>query len=107
VQLGATPEFSGGRLSVLVGPIDANMPDEILANGRYTAVGGTDTIANQSTYSVSVQIPGDVPDGVWQAFFSFAVPNGSSVPLIHGRQIFRVQRHKYSGAPKWAASELQ
>jgi len=106
VQLDATPQFSGGRVSVLVGPVSASSHD-ITNNGQYSRVAGTDTIANQDTYNVSVQIPGDAPDGLWEAFFSYALPNGSSAPLIHGSQSFRVKHKKFSGVPRSATTEIQ
>jgi len=107
VQLDATPQFSGGRVSVLVGPTNGNLPGDITNNGQYSRAAGTDTIANQSTYNVSVQIPGDAPDGVWEALFSYALPNGSLAPLEQGRQLFRVKHKKFSGVPRSATTEIQ
>jgi hypothetical protein len=100
VQLGKTPQFAGGHVAVLVGPININLPDDIIVSeAQYTRVSSADTIANQNTYKVSVRIPGDAPSGDWEAFFSFAVPSGSYSPLRHARQIFKVQRQDFSGVP--------
>ena len=108
VELNQTPQFSGGRVSVLVCPINANLPDEAAPNGiPFSRVSYTDTISNQKRYAVSVQIPGDAPDGVWQAFFSFALPNGSSTELRHARVLFQVRRQEYSGVPVRAEITMQ
>jgi hypothetical protein len=81
-------------------PTNINLPDDIIVSEtQYTRASSTDTIANQNTYKVSVRIPGDAPSGEWEAFFSFAVPNGSYSPLRHARQIFKVQRQDFSGVP--------
>jgi hypothetical protein len=107
VQLGKTPQFSGGHVAVLVGPINISLPDDLLVSQtQYSRVSSTDTIANQNAYRVSVRIPGDAPNGVWEAFFSFAVPNGSYRLLRHARQIFKVQRQDFSGVPKNATIGL-
>jgi hypothetical protein len=108
VQLAETPQFSGGHVAVLVGPININFPDDIIVSQtQYTRTTSTDTIANQNVYKMSVRIPGDAPSGVWEAFFSFAVPNGSYSPLHHARQIFKVQRQEYSGVPVNATIGLE
>jgi hypothetical protein len=107
VQLGQTPQFSGGHVTVLVGPINISVPDDVIVSQtQYTRTSSTDTIANQNAYKVSVRIPGDAPNGVWEAFFSFAVPNGSYFPLRHARQIFRVHRQDFSGVPENATIGL-
>jgi hypothetical protein len=65
VDLDETPTFSGGRVSVFVCPINPNLPDEARENGKqFARASYTDTISNQKAYAVSVQIPGDAPDGV-------------------------------------------
>jgi hypothetical protein len=94
-------------VAVLVGPININLPDDLLVSQtQYSRVSSTDTIANQNAYKVSVRIPGNAPTGVWEAFFSFALPNGSYSPLRHARQIFKVQRQDFSGVPKNATIGL-
>jgi hypothetical protein len=108
VELNQIPQFSGGRVAVMVCPINANLPDEAAPNGVFfSRVSSTETISNQKKYVVTVQIPGDAPDGVWQAFFSFALPNGSYTELRHGRVVFQVRRQEYSGVPLRAEITMQ
>jgi hypothetical protein len=108
VELNQIPQFSGGRVAVLVCPINANLPDEAAPNGVFfSRASSTETISNQKKYVVTVQIPGDAPDGVWQAFFSFALPNGSYTELRHARTIFQVRRQEYSGVPLRAEISMQ
>lgn len=103
VQLDPVPQFSGGVVSVLIGPISRDHPDEIaLSGGHLTRTGNIETVVNQSSYELSVRVPGDAPNGVWQAFFSFALPNGGSRPLYHSQQKFRVKEQTYSGVPRYA-----
>jgi hypothetical protein len=108
VELNQIPQFSGGRVAVMVCPINANLPDEAAPNGVFfSRASSTETIPNQKKYVVTVQIPGDAPDGVWQAFFSFALPNGSYTELRHARVVFQVRRQEYSGVPLRAAITMQ
>lgn len=108
VELNQIPQFSGGRVAVFVCPINANLPDEAAPNGVFfSRASSTETISNQKKYVVTVQIPGDAPDGVWQAFFSFALPNGSYTELRHARMIFQVRRQEYSGVPLRARITMQ
>ena len=108
VELNQIPQSSGGRVAVMVCPINANLPDEAAPNGVFfSRVSSTETIPNQKKYVVTVQIPGDAPDGVWQAFFSFALPNGSSTELRHARVVFQVRRQEYSGVPLKAEITMQ
>ena len=108
VELNQIPQFSGGRVAVMVCPINANLPDEAAPNGVFfSRVSSTETIPNQKKYVVTVQIPGDAPDGVWQAFFSFALPNGSYTELRHARVVFQVRRQEYSGVPLRAEITMQ
>jgi len=108
VELNQIPQFSGGRVAVLVCPINANLPDEVAPNGVFfSRASSTETISNQKKYNVTVQIPGDAPDGVWQAFFSFALPNSSYTELRHARMIFQVRRQEYSGVPLTAKITMQ
>jgi hypothetical protein len=108
VGLNEIPQFSGGRVMVLVCPIDPNLPDQATENGKqYARASYTDTISNQKKYTVSVQIPGNAPDGVWEAFFSFALPNSSFRELRHTRVEFQVRRRQYSGVPMRAAITVQ
>lgn len=103
VQLDPPPQFSGGVVSVLIGPISGDHPDEIaLSGGHLTRTGNIETVMNQSSYELSVRVPGDAPNGVWQAYFSFALPNGGSRPLYHSEQKFRVKQQAYSGVPRYA-----
>jgi hypothetical protein len=99
VGLDKAPQVSGGQLAVLVCPINPALHDE--ASGpQFSRVSSTSMIANQGQYSLSVQIPGDAPDAVWGAFFSFALPNGNSRELHHTRVEFRVQHRKYPELPE-------
>jgi hypothetical protein len=108
VELDEIPQFSGGRVSVFVCPINPNLPDEASESGKpFARASYTDTISNQKAYAVSVQIPGEAPDGVWEAFFSFALPNSSSRGLRHARVEFQVRHRQYSGVPMRAAIALQ
>jgi hypothetical protein len=108
VDLNQIPQFSGGRVSVLVCPINPSLPDDAAQSGiPFSRVSYTDTISNQKKYAVSVQIPGDAPDGVWEAFFSFALPNGQSTELRHARLVFQVRRQEYSGVPVRAEITMQ
>jgi hypothetical protein len=104
VELDETPKFSGGRVSVFVCPISPNLPEEAKESGKPFARGAyTDTISDQKAYAVSVQIPGDAPDGVWEAFFSFALPDSPSRGLRQSRVEFQVRHRQYSGVPMGAA----
>lgn len=103
LSLDPVPDFSGGRVAVLVCPIDEAVPDEATSGGaQFSRVSSTLINANQGKYDVSVQIPGDAPDGVWGAFFSFALPNGNYRELHHVRTKFKVQRRRYSNVPRIA-----
>jgi hypothetical protein len=103
VQLDPAPQFSGGVVSVLIGPISRDHPDEIaLSGGHLTRTGNVETVVNQSAYELSVRVPGEAPNGVWGAYFSFALPNGGTKPLYHSEQKFRVKQQSYSGVPKYA-----
>jgi hypothetical protein len=108
VGLDETPQFSGGQVIVLVCPIDPNLPDQALESGKqYARSSYADTISNQKTYAISVQVPGDAPNGVWEAFFSFALPNSTSRSIQHSRIEFQVRRRQYSGVPMRAAITVQ
>src|ERR1700676_4421296 len=108
VGLDEIPQFSGGRVSVLVCPVNPNLPDQAIESGKqFARASYADTISNQKTYAVTVQIPGDAPDGVWEAFFSFALPNSSSRGLHHSRVEFQVRHRQYSGVPMRAAITVQ
>jgi|SRR5580704_12748969 hypothetical protein len=108
VGLDQIPQFSGGQVYVLVCPIDPNLPDVATENGKqYSRASYTNTIANQKEYAVSVQIPGDAPDGVWEAFFSFALPDSSYRELRHARVEFQVRHRQYSGVPSSAAISVR
>ena len=108
VNLDETPAFSGGRVSVFVCPINPNLPDQASESGKpFARASYTDTISNQKAYAISVQIPGDAPDGVWEAFFSFALPNSSSRGLHQSRVEFQVRRRRYSGVPMGATIAMQ
>jgi hypothetical protein len=108
VDLDESPKVSGGRVSVFVCPINPNLPEEASENGRlFARASYTDTISNQKAYAVSVQIPGDAPDGVWEAFFSFALPNSSSKALRQSRVEFQVRHRQYSGVPLGATIAVQ
>lgn len=108
VELDEIPQFSGGRVSVFVCPIDPNLPDVASESGKpFARASYTDTISNQKVYAVSVQIPGVAPDGVWEAFFSFALPNSSFRELRHQRIEFQVRHRQYSGVPTRAAIAVQ
>ncbi len=108
VDLDQTPTFSGGQVSVFVCPINPNLPGEALESGKlFARTSYTDTISNQKAYALSVQIPGDAPDGVWEAFFSFALPNSSSKGLHQSRVEFQVRRRQYSGVPMGALIAVQ
>jgi hypothetical protein len=108
VELDEIPQFSGGRVEVFVCPINPNLPDEASESGKqFARASYMDTISNQKAYAVSVQIPGDAPDGVWEAFFSFALPNSSSRGLRQSRVEFMVRHRQYSGVPMRAAIAVQ
>lgn len=108
VGLDEIPQFSGGRVMVLVCPIDPNLPDQASENGKqFSRASYTDTISNQKDYAVSIQIPGNAPDGVWEAFFSFALPDSSFRELRHPRMEFQVRHRRYSGVPMRAAITVQ
>jgi hypothetical protein len=108
VDLDETPKFSGGQVSVFVCPINPNLPGEATESGKqFARASYTGTISNQKTYAVSVQIPGDAPDGVWEAFFSFALPNSISRGLRQSRVEFQVRHRQYSGVPMGATIGVQ
>ena len=109
VRLDEIPQFSGGQVAVLVCPIQATFPsDESAEDGRqFSRVSSTETVSNQKEYAVSVRIPGDAPDGLWEAFFSFALPNGSFTGLRQASVKFQVRRRQYSGLPTTATITMQ
>jgi hypothetical protein len=100
VGLDKAPQVSGGQFAVLVCPINPSLHDEATSSGaQFSRVSSTSIIANQGQYSLSVQIPGDAPDAVWEAFFSYALPNGNFRELHHAEVEFRVQHRKYPELP--------
>lgn len=108
VELNEIPQFSGGRVSVLVCPINPNLPGEAIESGKeFARASYVDTVSSQKTYTLSVQIPGGAPDGVWEAFFSFALPNSSSRGLRSPNVEFQVRHRQYSGVPTSAAIAVQ
>ena len=108
VKLVIPPSFSGGRVAVLVCPINENLPEEATSNGaHFSRVSSAVINADQQRYDLSVQIPGDAPDGVWEAFFSFALPNGNYEELRHPRTEFKVQRRKYAQVPRSAEIAIE
>jgi|HubBroStandDraft_6_1064221.scaffolds.fasta_scaffold419470_2 hypothetical protein len=108
LSLDTIPGFSGGRVAVLVCPINERVPDEATSSGaQFSRASSAITNEGQGNYDLSVQIPGDAPDGVWEAFFSFALPNGNYRELRHARTEFKVQRRKYAQAPRAAEIALQ
>lgn len=105
VELDKAPQISGGQVAVLVCPINTSvnpfLPGEATSSGaQFSRVSSTSMIANQGQYSLSVQIPGDAPDAVWQAFFSYALPNGNFRELHHTEVEFRVLHRKYPELPQ-------
>jgi hypothetical protein len=108
VDLDETPKFSGGRVSVSICPINPNLPDEASESGKpFARAAYMNTISNQKAYTLLVQIPGDAPDGVWGAFFSFALPNSPSRGLRQSRVEFQVRHQQYSGVPMGATITVQ
>jgi hypothetical protein len=101
VRMDTIPDFPGGRVAVLVCPIEENVPDAATSDGtQFSRVSSAIINSNQEKYDLSVLIPGDAPDATWGAFFSFALPNGSSRELRHAPTEFKVQRRTYSRVPR-------
>jgi hypothetical protein len=106
IKLDPAPDFSGGRVAVLVCPLydyaeflNAGM---VSSAPQLSRVSSTDMIPKQDQYALSVQIPGETPDGEWQGFFSYSLPNGTYRELHHAHTAFRVQGRKYPQAPRYA-----
>ena len=108
MKLVIIPGFSGGRVAVLVCPINERLPEEVTSSGaQFSRVSSAVINADQQRYDLSVQIPGDAPDGVWEAFFSLALPNGNYEELRHPRTEFKVQRRRYAQVPRSAEIAVQ
>jgi hypothetical protein len=108
MKLVIVPGFSGGRVAVLVCPINERLPEEATSSGAQFSRASSAVInADQQRYDLSVQIPGDAPDGVWEAFFSLALPNGNYEELRHPRTEFKVQRRRYAQVPRSAEIGVQ
>jgi hypothetical protein len=106
IKLDPAPDFSGGRVAVLICSLydyaeflNAGM---VSSAPQLSRVSSTDMIPRQDQYTLSVQIPGETPDGEWQAFFSYSLQNGNYRELHHAHTAFRVQGRTFPQAPRYA-----
>jgi hypothetical protein len=101
VELENPPQFSGGRFQLLVGPFDEQQGElHPWCEKNLCRTSYTDIVQDLKTYTLTVQIPGDAPTGIWVAYIAFALPNGDFKEIAHEKRVrFQVINHPYSGLP--------
>jgi hypothetical protein len=101
VELENPPEFSGGRLQLLVGPFDEQQPERHpWCEKNLCRTACTDLVRDLKTYTLTAQIPGDAPTGIWAAYVAYALPNGDFTEIGHEKRVrFQVIKHEYPGLP--------
>jgi hypothetical protein len=88
VELEKATTFSGGRLQLLVGPFDEQQSDRHpWCENNLCRSSTVDFVPGKKKYTMSIQIPGEAPNGIWVAFIGYALPNSDFTDITPKKRV--------------------